>query len=372
MKPPVPSKKPIWQDRIRPMLHKVQPVTRVAESVARIAVQLQKPSVLGVVGMVSAGTNALRDMISNSAPVGFDLEVLCSRSFLVEVFKKSGAHVQSSDQDCFDIIMHSRTVRIRQDGSLYSDTEFDPAWIEWLRQMLDRELPSAIEIRPGHGHEQYQSISTSLTTLRSTQGQDIWMATKPLLGNGRAILLSGKPGVGKTTMAQEIARLADLGRVVHLQSGVVGISCVDGHRRADSPPSSDSRFAEGLAMLSPGVVIVDDIDKIHLSLGRIEQIRNAAKLVIYTANNGDQDEILDNATMRPARIDEVFSVNGGHVLRRAPFDALSDEQWQQAREWPVAFLNELEARLTKRPGNIGFDDLQKRVALRTRSARGLY
>lgn len=373
MKPPTPSKKPAWQDRIRPALNAVMPATRVVEGVARIAVQLQRPSVLGVVGMAAAGANALRDMLSNTAPVGYELEVFCSRAQLIDVFKKSGADVRASDHrapDCSDIVMRGRTVRIRQDGSLFSDTEFEPQWIEWLRQMIDREFPKAVEIRPGNGRDQYASAAMPLASLSSVRGREIWEATKPMLGVGRAILLTGKPGVGKTTMAQEIARLADLGRVVQLHGDIVGTP--RSGSVADERVNRGYRFEEGLALISPGVVIVDDIDKINLSIGRIEQMRRVAKLVIFTANNGDQDEVLDNAMMRPARIDEVFEVIGERCQRRTPFDRLSDEQWQQVREWPIAFLNELEERLIKRQNSICFDDLSKRVSLRTRSVNGIY
>ncbi len=373
-RPPSPTKKPSWRQRINPLLSKAQPITQVIEGAARIAVHLQKPTILGVVGAAAAGSNALRDLLQNTPSSGHILEVFCSRSYLLEVFQSVGAHVRSAEPrapNAIDITIHSHAFRLRPDGAIYSDTEFEQPWIEWLRQMLDRTLPNVLEIRPGHGQERYHSTQMSLTPLCSSQSEEIWAATRPLLVSGsRVILLTGRPGVGKTTMAQSIARLANLGRVVQISNTIIGAL------RADDSTGTEVieeaiNFKEGLAMLSPGVVIVDDIDKIHLRLSRIEDIRKAAKLVIFTANNGEQDEVLDNATTRPARIDEVFEVLGG-AARHSPFDRLTDAEWAEAKEWPVASLNELEARILLRPNNIRFEDLRQRVHSRTRSVRGLY
>lgn len=76
--------------------------------------------------------------------------------------------------------------------------------------------------------------------------------------------------------------------------------------------------------------------------------------------------------MRPARIDEVFEVEAEHTNVRAPFDQLTPEEWERVRDWPIAYLNEVEVRLIERPGNVRLDDLEQRVNLQVRSGSGIY
>src|SRR5690606_18515457 len=122
-----------------------------------------------------------------------------------------------------------------------------------------------------------------------------------------------------------------------------------------------------LRLLSPGVVVVDDVDKVHLPLRMLEGLREAAKLVILTANNGCYDEVLDGALMRAGRVDEVFSIDPIPFPRRPPFDRLAEKDWMEVSMWPVAYLKEVEKRLMHRPNDIRLDDLRARLAKKTRS-----
>ncbi len=118
---------------------------------------------------------------------------------------------------------------------------------------------------------------------------------------------------------------------------------------------------------NPAVIILDDIDKVKVDLGELEMLRQVCDLLLLTANNGQHDEVLDAALMRVGRVDEVFTVKPEHRLRRAPFDLLDDAVWTEVQEWPISYLNEIEARLRLRPHELRLDDLRTRIAKKTRS-----
>lgn len=120
-------------------------------------------------------------------------------------------------------------------------------------------------------------------------------------------------------------------------------------------------------MLSPGVAIIDDVDKVNLTLPELEAIRSRARLVILTSNNGQYDEVLDGALMRAGRVDEVFSIRPVFVPREAPFDKLDDAEWEEVREWPIAYLTEVKKRLVARPHDLRLEDLRARMLRKTRS-----
>lgn len=371
-----------WRHVLRPLVQKIEPVTRLAERVATFAVQVQRPMTpLGVVGLASVALNSLKDLTDNKQPTGWNIDIMVSRSFLIEALKQGGAVVRppppTRETDNIQLLLHGEALHICSDGSLTLPAAPSDEFFEWMCQMLDRVLPSALVIGPGSGNDKYKCTVGKLTSLRSNQGPQIAEATLPMLGSGRSILINGKPGVGKSTMAEEIALSMNLGRTVLLEPGAVGYrkqgEIASNHKNA-APVSANSSasFAMTLQLLRPGVVIVDDIDKINLPLSDLEAMRRVAKLVILTCNNGDYDDVLDAAEIRPGRIDEVFNIEPEHAKRRPPFDKLSDEDWEIVSHWPVASLNELEKRLENREGNLNMKDLSERLKRKTRSGDKMY
>lgn len=373
-----------WRELVRPYVLKVEPVTRIAERVVTLAVQIQdkKLTPIGVIGLASVGLNSLKDMTETGQPSGWNVDLMVSKSYTVEALQSGGATVQRPSGDRPDLIrlqLHGEDLYICKDGSLTLPTVPSPEFFEWLCQMYDRVLPPVLSVGPGSGGEQYQCTPGKLTNLRSVQGAQIAEATRILLDGGRCILINGKPGVGKSTMAQEIARLLGLGRTIIFEPGAVGSKKdLDGSRisLSNNAPKATSSGCAGLLMtlqlLRPGVVIIDDVDKINLSLSDLEAIRTVAKCVILTSNNGEYDDVLDAAETRPGRIDEVFNVVPEHTNRRPPFDQLSDDEWEEVSVWPIASLNELEKRLKLRSGDVRLDDLRARLKKKTRSGDKMY
>lgn len=96
-----------------------------------------------------------------------------------------------------------------------------------------------------------------------------------------------------------------------------------GTERRTSGAMGRGEIGSALSLVSISTVIVDDIDKIVIRLETLEALR-AARLVILTANNGEHDEVLDAAMIRPGRIDDVFTVSAQDRPRDEPFNRLSD------------------------------------------------
>lgn len=377
------SGKKDWRNLIRPLVQKVEPAARLAERVLTFAVQAQGPlTPLKAIGLASVGINTLKDLSDARPPSGWDLDMMVSRDLVLEAFKGGGATVRRASrerhEDVIALMLHGEEIYVSVNGSLRLPAFPSPEFYEWLCQMFNRVLPSVLVIGPGSGNDKYQCTPGKLTGLRSKQGAEIAASTRPLLEGGRSILINGRPGVGKSTMAQEIALAMDLGRTVVLEAGAVGYrktnQLVSGSTNGKETVSSSGSgsFAMTLQLLSPGVVIIDDVDKIDLPLQDLEAIRQVSKLVILTSNNGEFDDVLDAAEIRPGRIDEVFNVKPEHTNRRPPFDKLSDTDWETVRDWPIASLNELEKRLNNRDTDIRLQDIGDRLTRKTRSGNSMH
>jgi hypothetical protein len=367
-----------WKDRLRRVVNAVQPYTDVAERVAYMAVRVQNLTPVSAVGLVATGANSIRSILDDRNTPHWDLPMLVSRGHLVEALTAMGARVRAESARAGQGGHGERTVVtfggeqffISAQGALVHANP-SPEFSAWVRQALDRTLPRCMRV--GLGPAGIVSASFEPTRLRSAEGERIAAATRPMLEAGpRCVLLDGRPGVGKSTMAQEIPQLLGLGRIAIVEGSLLGSA------RAAEPSVSaisnetsgrDGPRPESFAMLCADCIIVDDIDKVYLSLDRVEAMRASCRLLILTSNNGGRDDVLDNSLVRPGRVDERFVLAGGHADRAAPFDQLDDVTWEEVRDWPVASQNELAARIKHRGmAALNIEDLRERVSRRTRSA----
>ncbi len=346
-----------WADakaRLGELARRAAPITGAAERVAKLAVQMHNGiTPIGAVGMLSSVVNAISEAgnVPCSAP-GYG--VLVSRNTMTEALVAAGWEVKGITDETTELVQGTAWVKVYATGVVGKDA----AAVAAFSAALDVALPAWLKVaRSNHASgDSYTDTAVDQHHYETATGAAIAAALQLHLPDGpRCVLLDGKPGTGKTMMAREIAaRLAAAvpGRVLFLDASMF-------ERHLD---------AAMLRQLRPAVIVVDDIDKIRLDLTALEAMREVARVVMLTSNNGDQDAVLDGALIRPGRIDEVFTVEAVTYPRAAPFDLLTDEEWSQAQGWPIAYSTELGRRLTLR-GRDGmrFEELAKRVARRTRS-----
>lgn len=367
MKPP-PTKK-TWRERVRPLTEALHPVSFTMSRVAQVVPLLQNPSLVGMAGLAAVGMQAVGELVYGSPT--WDIDWPVQPAVTIDAFKRIGASpkkVTRHGAEHTAMTVHGVSIAVAPDGTLLAEQHPTPELHDWLRRVLDPALSPVIALSRGKGPVRYHCEPAKLAMHSTKQGRAIVESTRSMLDGGRCIMLEGKPGVGKTTMAQEIARELGLGRVAIIHASALAAPQIDLSKgpAGYSPPS-----AKSLNMLSAAVMILDDVDKMSLSLADLEELRASTKLLILTANNGKHDDVLDGAFMRAGRVDEVFTVEPAHTGRRAPFDRLNEEEWTEVSEWPVAYLNEVEKRLVSRPGELRLDDLRGRLTKRTRSGEVL-
>lgn len=179
-------------------------------------------------------------------------------------------------------------------------------------------------------------------------------------GVPRSVMFYGPPGTGKSTLARTIVEL------MNMRSFRIRIGDVDN--------LDNATLFEALSIFEPDAVILDDFDRAHAQaqlLETMEQFQRTVKLVIVTVNDRRR---LDEALMRPERIDELYLIDRmddeviKHVL--GPYV----DGFETVKDWPIAFIGEyVKRRRFMRPdeAEASLKELTLRVAEMTeRQDRG--
>ncbi len=114
-------------------------------------------------------------------------------------------------------------------------------------------------------------------------------------GASRTILFQGPPGTGKSTLAMLVAGAIGAGRSLHADPSVFA--------------GDHHQLELHLKVLQPDVLVIDDIDRGHLSTADVLRCTAALNSRIVTLITCNSVKALDPALCRPGRIDAVYEVS---------------------------------------------------------------
>ena len=165
----------------------------------------------------------------------------------------------------------------------------------------------------------------------------------------RSVLLLGPPGTGKSTGIRQIVQ--NLG----LTSLRVELDAfLRDHR---SSTETTDGLDTLLQVLNPGVLIIDDIDRIGNEpklLSFLEDAARRCKLVLASANCTDK---MFGAALRPGRFDEVVYIRHLDPKVLKTLLAPNLELVERMQTWPVAYVSEF----VKRRAALGIDAAMKEI-----------
>lgn len=171
-------------------------------------------------------------------------------------------------------------------------------------------------------------VDNAFESKKSKRAEELATQLKRPLDEGitRSIMFYGPPGTGKSTLARTVVEMMGL-RSFRVRIGDLG-------------GLDNSTLFEAINIFQPDVVILDDFDRTSNQatlLETLEFFHEKVKLVITTVNNRRK---LDEALMRPGRIDIVELIDKmdeevvKHVLGKFV------DGFEIVKDWPIAFVNE--------------------------------
>jgi hypothetical protein len=209
--------------------------------------------------------------------------------------------------------------------------------------------------------------------LSSPRGDEILMSIRNEMDRvgSRAYLLHGPPGTGKSVMAAYLATaIFPDGRVGYLNLS----KSVHHSNRPNQKVSLIDDVLSALEYLALDALVIDELDKTTVSTAWMDEIRSTIPLIIYTANNGTDDNIIDSAVVRPGRIDRTFEITSLGKERIIPpeFHGLDSDLVDEILSWPSASINEAVIRAScygADPDAMGLDEIRTRVEMKCRSVK---
>ena len=191
------------------------------------------------------------------------------------------------------------------------DTEVTPAEIEYVVSRIsafDADNRAGIE-RTLHRISAIRNRRGSIVGLTCRVGRAVYGTIdiiQDIIESGKSILMLGKPGVGKTTMLREAARvLGDKKRVVVVDTsneiggdGDIPHPAVGGARRMQVPQPSLQHevMIEAVENHMPEVIVIDEIGR-ELEAQAARTIAERGVQLIGTAHGRTLDNLLLNPTL---------------------------------------------------------------------------
>lgn len=228
-----------------------------------------------------------------------------------------------------------------------------------LRQLIWAKYNNSASVKSLNRDGCELETSDNKPVMNSPRADAVWCRIRQCIQRGvpRSILLNGRPGTGKSTMARMLAKNVG-GTELRIPLATAG--------RFQSEDCQDL-----IETLKPDTIIIDDFDRMGSEaiacLDALEEVRKQVRLFVVTTNNLRG---MDPAIVRCERIDETFEVGslGANYMITVTgpelWASLSEEQRKAVIEWPVVFIRELVIRANNYEGFVldnEYQDLSVRV-----------